>query len=72
MDVALGIDIGGTKVSGGVVDAGGRILHRARAATPDRSTSPRVVEDTIVAVVRELEEAAGPSYACLLYTSRCV
>ncbi|QQS03019.1 MAG: ROK family glucokinase [Austwickia sp.] len=55
VDVALGIDIGGTKVSGGVVDASGRILRRARRATPDRSTSPRVVEDTIVAVVRELE-----------------
>lgn len=59
MDVALGIDIGGTKVSGGVVDAAGKILHRARAATPDRSTSPQVVEDTIVQVVRELETAAG-------------
>ena len=61
MDVALGVDIGGTKVSGGVVDAAGRILHRSRAATPDRSTSPRVVEDTIVAVVGELQAAAAQS-----------
>lgn len=59
MDVALGIDIGGTKVSGGVVDASGRILHRARRATPGRSTSPRVVEDTIVAVAQELEAHGG-------------
>lgn len=59
MDVALGIDIGGTKVSGGVVTASGQILHRARAATPDRSTSPQVVEDTIVSVVQELTLAAG-------------
>lgn len=61
MDVALGIDIGGTKVSGGVVDADGRILNRARRATPDRSTSPQIVEDTIVAVVAELREATGAS-----------
>lgn len=60
MDVALGIDIGGTKVSGGVVDGKGQILHRARAATPDRSTSPQVVEDTIVRVVEELRAQAGP------------
>lgn len=60
MDVALGIDIGGTKISGGVVDAAGCVLFRARAATPDRSTSPHVVEDTIVSVVDELTVAAGP------------
>ncbi|WP_116113316.1 ROK family glucokinase [Austwickia chelonae] len=59
MDVAVGIDIGGTKVSGGVVTGEGQILHRARAATPNRSTSPKVVEDTIVSVVEQLQEAAG-------------
>ena len=55
--LAIGIDIGGTKVAGGVVDAGGRVLRRARRDTPHRSTSPRVVEDTIVSVVDELLEA---------------
>ena len=53
-DLAVGIDIGGTKVAGGVVDAHGRILHRARRDTPDRSKSPGVVEDTITEVVEEL------------------
>jgi glucokinase len=53
-DLAVGIDIGGTKVAGGVVDAEGRILHRARRDTPDRSKSPGVVEDTITEVVEEL------------------
>ncbi len=54
IDYAVGIDIGGTKVSGGVVDERGRILWRARRDTPERSTSPRVVEDTIVDVFTEL------------------
>ena len=52
--LAIGIDIGGTKVAGGVVDASGVISHRVRRDTPHRSTSPRVVEDTIVKAVEEL------------------
>ncbi|MEO7070449.1 MAG: ROK family protein, partial [Nostocoides sp.] len=53
-DLALGIDIGGTKVAGGLVDAGGQVVRRARRDTPHRSTRPSVVEDTIVDVVDEL------------------
>ena len=53
-ELAIGIDIGGTKVAGGAVDASGAVLARARADTPHRSTSQDVVEDTIVAVVDEL------------------
>ncbi|EWT05971.1 glucokinase [Intrasporangium chromatireducens Q5-1] len=53
-ELAIGIDIGGTKVAGGVVDATGHILTRARRSTPHRSTSPQVVEDTIVECVDEL------------------
>lgn len=52
--LAIGIDIGGTKVAGGVVDADGTVLLRARRDTPHRSKSPQVVEDTIVGVVDEL------------------
>lgn len=62
--VTVGIDIGGTKVAGGVVDARGRVLHRARRSTPDRSKSPAVVEDTIVSVVEELR-AAHPRVAAV-------
>ena len=51
---ALGIDIGGTKIAGGVVAADGTVLARARALTPDRSTSPGVVEDIIVGVASDL------------------
>jgi glucokinase len=56
--LAVGIDIGGTKVAGGLVDAAGRVVRRARRDTPHRSKSPVVVEDTIVEVVGELLDAA--------------
>ncbi len=56
-DYSIGIDIGGTKVSGGIVDEHGQIVARARRHTPERSKSPQVVEDTIVSVVHELLEA---------------
>jgi glucokinase len=57
---AIGIDIGGTKVAGGVVDADGQVTHRARRDTPHRSKSPSVVEGTIVEVVAELMQAVRP------------
>ena len=57
--LAVGIDIGGTKVAGGVVDADGTVVARARRDTPHRSTIPAVVEDTIVEVVAELIDIAG-------------
>jgi len=57
--LAIGIDIGGTKVAGGVVDVEGNITHRARRDTPHRSKSPAVVENTIVDVVDELMQIVG-------------
>ena len=57
---AIGIDIGGTKVAGGLVDVDGHITHRARRDTPHRSKSPSVVEDTIVEVVAELMQVVEP------------
>ena len=51
-DLAVGVDIGGTKVAAGVVDPDGRVIARARRLTPSRD--PRAVEDTIVEVVNEL------------------
>jgi glucokinase len=53
---AIGIDIGGTKVAGGLVDVDGRVLRRARRETPHRSQSPQVVEDTIADVIEELRD----------------
>ncbi|MEI2775303.1 MAG: ROK family glucokinase [Tetrasphaera sp.] len=61
--LSIGIDIGGTKVAGGTVDREGRVLDRAGADTPERSKSPKVVEDTIVGVVEELLARAEQSVA---------
>ena len=63
--LAIGIDIGGTKVAGGLVEPGGRITHRSRRDTPHRSTSPSVVEDTIVDVVEELLRVGGSDVAAI-------
>ena len=52
---AVGVDIGGTKVAGGVVGPDGGVLATARRGTPGGSVSD--TEDAIVAVVEEL--AAG-------------
>jgi glucokinase len=57
--LAVGVDIGGTKVAAGAVDAAGRVLVRARRNTPHRSTTPRVVEDTIVSAVEEILDQVG-------------
>jgi glucokinase len=59
-ELAIGIDIGGTKVAGGVVDVAGKVIHRARRDTPARSKNPSVVEGTIVEVVTELMQYVGP------------
>lgn len=58
--VSIGIDIGGTKVAGGVVNGDGEIILRLRRDTPHRSTSPAVVEDVIVGVVEELMSQIDP------------
>ena len=56
---SIGVDIGGTKVLAGAVTADGEIVEVVRLPTPHRSTSPRVVEDTIVAAVSELQRATS-------------
>jgi glucokinase len=48
----IGVDIGGTKVAGGVVDESGQILSRARVDTPAKDAE--AAEDAIVAVVEQL------------------
>ncbi|WP_030659903.1 ROK family glucokinase [Streptomyces rimosus] len=52
----VGIDIGGTKVMAGVVDADGTILEKVRTETPDKSKSPKVVEDVITELVLDLSD----------------
>lgn len=52
MALAIGVDVGGTKVAAGVVDEDGTVLARTRRPTP--STSPADVEASIAEVVAEL------------------
>jgi glucokinase len=60
MTLAIGVDIGGTKVAAGVVDDEGKVLARARRRTP--SHDPGHIVDVVVEIVRQLrtEHEAGP------------
>ncbi|MBO0894972.1 MULTISPECIES: ROK family glucokinase [Arthrobacter] len=50
--LAIGIDIGGTKVAAGLIDGDGRVLAEARRSTPGQD--PREVESVIEDLVAEL------------------
>lgn len=52
----VGIDIGGTKIAAGLVDGEGRIVEQLRTETPDRSKSPKVVENVITELVLDLAD----------------
>ena len=52
MSLAIGVDIGGTKVSGGVVAPDGAVLARVRRRTP--SNDPMETAEAIAEVVAEL------------------
>jgi glucokinase len=52
MSLAIGVDVGGTKVAAGVVDAHGRIVEKIKRLTP--AASPAGTEQVIVEVVTEL------------------
>ena len=49
---AIGIDIGGTKVAGALVDANGAIIREARVATP--VSDPAALVDAVVGLVTDL------------------
>ncbi|WP_372699364.1 ROK family protein [Arthrobacter sp. JSM 101049] len=53
---AIGLDIGGTKIAAGVVDAAGAIVQRAHAQTP--GTSPALVEQAVLDLVGGLRRDA--------------
>jgi len=62
MGLAIGVDVGGTKVAAGVVDDQGQILARLRRDTP--AQDPAELQDLIAEVIAELAadhevEAAG-------------
>ena len=52
MSLAIGVDVGGTKVAAGVVDSSGRILAKLKRSTP--AASPPGTEQAIADVVTEL------------------
>ncbi|HEY2286219.1 MAG TPA: ROK family protein, partial [Streptosporangiaceae bacterium] len=54
MSLAIGVDVGGTKVAAGVVDPAGNIIERIRRPTP--AASPPGTEQVIVEVVTELRD----------------
>jgi glucokinase len=56
--VRIGVDVGGTKVLAGVVDARGNVLRTARRATPGRRVEIAQVEDAVVAAVLEAADGA--------------
>ncbi|HVF21010.1 MAG TPA: ROK family glucokinase [Mycobacteriales bacterium] len=55
MTLAIGVDIGGTKVAAGVVDESGTVLARARRETP--SGSPGDIERMVGDLVAELRSS---------------
>jgi glucokinase len=52
MSLAIGVDVGGTKVAAGVVDSCGKIIEKLKRLTP--AASPAGTEQVIVEVVTEL------------------
>ncbi len=53
---AIGLDIGGTKIAGGVVDGAGNLLHRDQHSTP--GSSPQQVEQAVLDLVAGLRRWA--------------
>lgn len=52
MSLACGIDVGGTKIAGGVVDDDGRVLEQLRVESP--ASDVEAIEDAIVDLVARL------------------
>lgn len=57
MALSIGIDIGGTKIAGGLVSADGEIVHRARRETP--ASDANAIIDASVDLINELSGEAG-------------
>jgi glucokinase len=60
MPLAIGVDIGGTKVSAGVVDEAGRVLDRERRLTPghDVAETQEIIVDVVQALAGRHEVVA--------------
>jgi glucokinase len=53
--LTIGVDVGGTKILGGVVDPEGQVLAQARRRTP--ANDPKLTSQVIVEVINELAAA---------------
>ena len=54
MSLACGIDVGGTKIAGGVVDEDGTIIEELRVESP--ATDAEAIEEAIAGLVTQLRE----------------
>ena len=75
MTLAIGIDVGGTKIAGGVVDVSGAVLEELRVESP--ATDAHAIEAAIEKLVTELStrhpiEAVGVGAAGYIDKSRSV
>ena len=52
MTLTIGVDVGGTKIAGGLVDENGRILQEARADSP--ATDAAAIVASITSMVTDL------------------
>lgn len=73
MTLTIGIDVGGTKIAGGVVDAGGRILEHRKVKSPAQDDT--AITTTIADLVEDLAsrhsvEAVGVGVAAYIDAGR--
>lgn len=59
MVYAIGIDIGGTKILGGLVDESGKVFYETREPSP--AQDPALMLATVVSMVKQLQFEAGDS-----------
>lgn len=74
MTLAIGVDVGGTKIAAGVVDDDGKIIARTRRETPHDPDASDAI-DTMVGVITELTrghdiEAVGIGFAGFIDAKR--
>lgn len=73
MGLTVGIDAGGTKILGGVVDDSGRVIHRARRDTPREGGAAltQAIADLALELVQEFTiESVGISVAGFISADR--
>jgi glucokinase len=71
MSATIGLDIGGTKISGGVIDANGSILAKGRRNTP--ALDPAAIIQEAASLTRELSrehDIAAVGVACAAFIDR--